>query len=172
MQRWYCTMAHLFTPEPKALIDMVDEEGISIFGTSANILQPWKRLVLRQNSHQLTGFKSHPVDRFAAVLMRALITSTGTSKAIFVCLLFPVVPIFFLFCFGLSNVAGIRRSVAMSWPGMAVEIWDDNGKHIEQKRGAGMHQAFLRCRLAFGMTRKSRNIDPLTSSNTLHLGAW
>ena len=125
-----------FYPEPKALIDMVDEEGISIFGTSAKYIAALEKAgVTPKNSHQLTDLKailstgsplSHESFNYVYRDIKSDLCLSSISGGT------DILSCFVLGCPTLPVYAGQLQCRGL---GMAVEIWDDNGKHIEQKKG-------------------------------------
>jgi len=125
-----------FYPEPKALIDMVDEEGISIFGTSAKYIAALEKAgVTPKISHRLTALKtilstgsplSHESFNYVYRDIKSDLCLSSISGGT------DILSCFVLGCPTLPVYAGQLQCRGL---GMAVEIWDDNGKHIEQKKG-------------------------------------
>ncbi len=125
-----------FYPEPKSLIDMADEENISVFGTSAKYIAALEKAgVTPKSSHQLSGLKailstgsplSHESFRYVYrdIKSDVCLSSISGGTDIVSCFILgsPTLPVYEgqLQCRGL---------------GMAVEIWNDDGLPVEQEKG-------------------------------------
>jgi acetoacetyl-CoA synthetase len=125
-----------FHPEPAALFDLAEEEKVAVFGTSAKYIDACKKAGLRPKD-------THDLGRLRAIL------STGS----------PLVPESFDYvydaiksdvqlasisggtdivsCFVLGNPAGPvhRGEIQMRGLGMAVEVWNEEGRPVTGEKG-------------------------------------
>ncbi len=125
-----------FYPEPKSLIDMAEEEDVSVFGTSAKYIAALEKAgVTPKQSHQLSKLKAilstgSPLSHesfhyvYRDIKEDVCLSSISGGTDIVSCFILgcPTVPVYEgqLQCRGL---------------GMAVEVWDDNGQPVEQEKG-------------------------------------
>jgi len=125
-----------FYPEPKALIDMADEEGISIFGTSAKYIAALEKAgVSPKTSHNLKALKSilstgsplsHESFRYVYQEIKADVCLSSISGGT------DIVSCFILGCPILPVYEGQLQCRGL---GMAVEIWNDAGLSVTQEKG-------------------------------------
>ncbi len=125
-----------FAPGPSAMLDMIDEENISIFGTSAKYIAAIEKEGLKpQQSHQLSALKtilstgsplSHESFRYVyrEVKTDVCLSSISGGTDIVSCFVLgnPCLPVYEgeLQCLGL---------------GMAVAIWNEQGQAVSQEKG-------------------------------------
>jgi len=125
-----------FQPGPEHLMDLIDAEGISIFGTSAKYLAALEKADVEPNqSHQLTALKavlstgsplSHEsFDYVYRTFKKDLCLSSisgGTDIVSCFALGNPVLPVY-------------RGELQCKGLGMAVEVWNDDGKPVIGEKG-------------------------------------
>ena len=125
-----------FARDSVRLLDMIDEEGVTVFGTSAKYLATLEHTGIRPTeSHSLktlrcilsTGSPLNP-DSFDFVYQQikadlALCSISGGTDIIS--------------CFVLGNPNGpvYRGEIQAKGLGMAVEIWNDQGESVRQEKG-------------------------------------
>jgi acetoacetyl-CoA synthetase len=125
-----------FAPGPNAMLDMIDEENISIFGTSAKYIAAIEKEGLKpRRSHQLATLKtilstgsplSHESFRYVyrEIKTDVCLSSISGGTDIVSCFVLgnPCLPVYEgeLQCLGL---------------GMAVAIWNDQGRPVNQEKG-------------------------------------
>tara|TARA_R110000787_G_scaffold113042_3_gene222071 strand:- start:4759 stop:6738 length:1980 start_codon:yes stop_codon:yes gene_type:complete len=125
-----------FAPGPSAMLDMIDEENISIFGTSAKYIAAIEKEGLKpRHSHQLATLKtilstgsplSHESFRYVyrEVKTDVCLSSISGGTDIVSCFVLgnPCLPVYEgeLQCLGL---------------GMAVAIWNEQGQAVSQEKG-------------------------------------
>ena len=125
-----------FAPSPTAMLDMIDEENISIFGTSAKFIAAIeKEGLIPRKSHKLSRLKailstgsplSHESFRYVYrdIKSDVCLSSISGGTDIISCFVLgnPCLPVYEgeLQCFGL---------------GMAVAIWNENGKPVTEEKG-------------------------------------
>lgn len=125
-----------FAPEPTALIDMIDEENISVFGTSAKYIAALEKEGIKpRETHQLEKLKvilstgsplSHESFRYVYrdIKSDVCLSSISGGTDIVSCFVLgnPCLPVYEgeLQCLGL---------------GMAVEIWNDEGESVIEEKG-------------------------------------
>ncbi len=125
-----------FYPKPEALIDMIDEENISIFGCSAKYIAALEKAGVKpRRSHQLSQLKT--------VLSTGSPLSHESFQYVYrevkddVCLASISGGTDIISCFALGNpclpvYAGELQCRGL---GMAVEIWDDNANSVTEEKG-------------------------------------
>ncbi len=140
-----------FAPQPASLIDMIDEEEISIFGTSAKYIAALEKEGIKpRESHKLSRLKailstgsplSHESFRYVYrdVKSDVCLSSISGGTDIVSCFALgnPTLPVYEgeLQCFGL---------------GMAVAIWNDAGESVVEEKGELVcTQPFPCCPIAF-----------------------
>ncbi|GGE34941.1 acetoacetyl-CoA synthetase [Halopseudomonas oceani] len=125
-----------FEPAAERLIDLIDAENISIFGTSAKYLAALEKAGVEPN-------RSHQLSRLKAVL------STGSPLAhegfdyVYrcfkpdLCLSSISGGTDIVSCFALGNPAAPvwRGELQCKGLGMAVEVWDDEGQRLAEGKG-------------------------------------
>ncbi|MBV1931098.1 MAG: acetoacetate--CoA ligase [Porticoccaceae bacterium] len=125
-----------FAPEPNTLIDMIDEENISVFGTSAKYIAALEKEGIKpRETHQLEKLKtilstgsplSHESFRYVYrdIKSDVCLSSISGGTDIVSCFVLgnPCLPVYEgeLQCLGL---------------GMAVAIWNDEGQSVVEKKG-------------------------------------
>jgi len=125
-----------FAPGPSAMLDMIDEENISIFGTSAKFIAAIEKEGLKpRESHRLSRLKailstgsplSHESFRYVyrEVKRDVCLSSISGGTDIISCFVLgnPCLPVYEgeLQCLGL---------------GMAVAIWNENGAPVTEEKG-------------------------------------
>jgi acetoacetyl-CoA synthetase len=125
-----------FAPEPSALIDMIDEENISVFGTSAKYIAALEKEGIKpRETHQLDKLKtilstgsplSHESFRYVYRDIKSdiCLSSISGGTDIVSCFVLgnPCLPVYEgeLQCLGL---------------GMAVAIWNDEGQSVVEEKG-------------------------------------
>lgn len=125
-----------FHPEPARLIDLIDAEGISIFGTSAKFIAALEKAgVIPRESHKLSSLKA--------------ILSTGSPLAhesfeyIYrdvkrdLCLSSISGGTDIVSCFALGNptLPVWRGELQCKGLGMDVQVWNDNGQAVTGEKG-------------------------------------
>jgi len=125
-----------FEPSAERLIDLIDEENISVFGTSAKYLAALEKAGVEPN-------RSHQLSRLKAVL------STGSPLAhegfdyvyrcfkADLCLSSISGGTDIVSCFALGNPTAPvwRGELQCKGLGMAVEVWDDEGQRLAEGKG-------------------------------------
>ncbi len=125
-----------FYPEPHSLIDMIDEESISIFGTSAKYIASLEKFGVRpRTSHKLAKLRSilstgsplshesyNYVYRDFKQDLRLSSISGGTD-------------IVSCFALGNPNLPVWAGEIQCKGLGMAVEFWDEQGNSVKQEKG-------------------------------------
>ena len=125
-----------FEPSAERLIDLIDEENISVFGTSAKYLAALEKAGVEPD-------RSHQLSRLKAVL------STGSPLAhegfdyvyrcfkADLCLSSISGGTDIVSCFALGNPTGPvwRGELQCKGLGMAVEVWDDEGQRLSEGKG-------------------------------------
>lgn len=125
-----------FHPGPERLVDLIDAEGISVFGTSAKYIAALEKANVRpRHTHELRRLKT--------------ILSTGSPLAhesfdyvyrdfkAEVCLSSISGGTDIVSCFALGNPTAPvwRGELQCKGLGMAVEVWDDAGKPVHGEKG-------------------------------------
>ena len=125
-----------FYPEPKSLIDMVEQETVSIFGTSAKYIAALEKAhVVPRAAHNLTKLKtllstgsplSHESFRYVYRDIKADICLSSISGGTDI-----------LSCFVLGNpsLPVWEGEIQCRGLGMAVEIWDEQGNAVTEQKG-------------------------------------
>ena len=125
-----------FYPQPQSLMDMADEEGISIFGTSAKYIEALQKAgVNPAQSHQLSALK--------AVLSTGSPLSDESFRYVYrhikqdICLSSISGGTDILSCFVLGNpcLPVYEGEIQCLGLGMAVEVWDDDGNAVVGEKG-------------------------------------
>ena len=125
-----------FYPQPQSLMDMADEEGISIFGTSAKYIEALQKAGVKPaESHQLSALK--------AVLSTGSPLSDESFRYVYrhikqdICLSSISGGTDILSCFVLGNpcLPVYEGEIQCLGLGMAVEVWDDDGNAVVGKKG-------------------------------------
>ena len=125
-----------FYPEPKSLIDMAEEEQVSIFGAGAKYISALEKAgVVPRETHNLKMLKtllstgsplSHESFRYvyAAIKSDLCLASISGGTDIISCFVLgnPCLPVW-------------EGEIQCSGLGMAVEIWDDQGNTVTQTKG-------------------------------------
>lgn len=125
-----------FYPQPQSLIDMAQDEAISIFGTSAKYLEALQKAGVKPAS-------SHRLDSLKALLSTGSPLSDESFHYVYrdikndICLSSISGGTDILSCFVLGNpclpvYAGEIQCIGL---GMAVEIWDDEGNAVVGQKG-------------------------------------
>ena len=125
-----------FQPGPERLMDLIDAERISIFGTSAKFLAALEKAGVEPNqSHQLTALKvvlstGSPLSHesfdyvYRAFKQDLCLSSISGGTDIVSCFALgnPVLPVY-------------RGELQCKGLGMAVEVWNDDGKPVIGEKG-------------------------------------
>jgi len=140
-----------FAPQPASLIDMIDEENISIFGTSAQYIAALeKEGIVPRESHKLTRLK--------AILSTGSPLSPESFRYVYrdvksdVCLSSISGGTGILSCFALGNpnLPVYEGELQCFGLGMAVAIFNDAGQSVVEEKGELVcTQAFPACPIAF-----------------------
>ena len=125
-----------FYPEPKALIDMAEEERISIFGTSAKYIAALEKAGVKPR-------QSHNLENLKALLSTGSPLSHESFNYVYrdikddLCLASISGGTDILSCFVLGNscLPVWEGEIQCRGLGMAVEIWDSNGKSVTGEKG-------------------------------------
>ncbi|RLA46549.1 MAG: acetoacetate--CoA ligase [Gammaproteobacteria bacterium] len=125
-----------FAPTSEALIDMIDEENISIFGTSAKYIAALEKEGIKpRESHELSGLKtilstgsplSHESFRYVYRDIKSDVCLSSISGGTDI-----------LSCFVLGNpcLPVYEGEIQCIGLGMAVEIWNDSGLPVVAEKG-------------------------------------
>ena len=125
-----------FAPQPASLIDMIDEEEISIFGTSAKYIAALEKEGIKpRENHKLTRLKailstgsplSHESFRYVYrdVKSDVCLSSISGGTGILSC-----------FALGNPNLPVYEGELQCFGLGMAVAIWNDQGQSVVEKKG-------------------------------------
>ncbi|MGB2254823.1 MAG: acetoacetate--CoA ligase [Spongiibacter marinus] len=125
-----------FYPQPQSLMDMADEEGISIFGTSAKYIEALQKAGVKPaESHQLSALK--------ALLSTGSPLSDESFRYVYrhikqdICLSSISGGTDILSCFVLGNpcLPVYEGEIQCLGLGMAVEVWDDDGNAVVGEKG-------------------------------------
>ena len=140
-----------FAPQPASLIDMIDEENISIFGTSAKYIAALeKEGIVPRESHKLTHLKailstgsplSHESFRYVYrdVKKDVCLSSISGGTDIISC-----------FALGNPNLPVYEGELQCFGLGMAVAIWNDTGQSVVEEKGELVcTKPFPSCPIAF-----------------------
>ena len=140
-----------FAPQPASLIDMIDEEDISIFGTSAKYIAALeKEGIVPRESHKLTRLKailstgsplSHESFRYVYrdVKSDVCLSSISGGTDIVSC-----------FALGNPNLPVYEGELQCFGLGMAVAIWNDAGQSVVEEKGELVcTKPFPSCPIAF-----------------------
>ena len=140
-----------FAPQPASLIDMIDEEEISIFGTSAKYIAALeKEGIVPRESHKLTRLKailstgsplSHESFRYVYrdVKSDVCLSSISGGTDIVSC-----------FALGNPNLPVYEGELQCFGLGMAVAIWNDAGQSVVEEKGELVcTKPFPSCPIAF-----------------------
>ena len=140
-----------FAPQPASLIDMIDEEEISIFGTSAKYIAALeKEGIVPRESHKLTRLKailstgsplSHESFRYVYrdVKNDVCLSSISGGTDIVSC-----------FALGNPNLPVYEGELQCFGLGMAVAIWNDAGQSVVEEKGELVcTKPFPSCPIAF-----------------------
>ena len=125
-----------FHPKPDVLFDLIDQESITVFGVSAKFLSnAQKEMVSPLESHQLNSLRclistGSPLtdEGFGYVYEKIkqelhLVSMTGGTDLIS------------CFILGNPNLPVYSGELQSPGLGMAVDIWDDSGNPIKEKKG-------------------------------------
>ena len=126
-----------FAPKESVLFDYAQDEKFTLFGTSAKYIDACKKAGLAPDQDARSVVVAvDDLDRLAAWRPKASITSTTRSSRICISPRSPAAP---TSCRASCSAIRPRRCIAArSRPpglGMAVDVWSDEGKHIEQEKG-------------------------------------
>ncbi|MGY2171260.1 acetoacetate--CoA ligase [Pseudomonas gingeri] len=125
-----------FHPGPQRLLDLIDSEGISVFGTSPKYLAALEEAGLSpRHSHQLTRLKTllstgsplspHSYDYvYREIKSELCLSSMSGGTDIVSC-----------FVSGNPMLPVTRGEMQCKSLGMAVEVWDDNGRPLRGEKG-------------------------------------
>ena len=125
-----------FYPEPDTLIDMIDAEDISIFGTSAKYIAALEKAGIKPR-------ESHKLTYLSTILSTGSPLSVESFEYVYrdikenVCLSSISGGTDIISCFALGNTTlpVYRGEIQCRGLGMAVDILDDQGKLIRQQKG-------------------------------------
>ncbi len=140
-----------FAPQPASLIDMIDEENISIFGTSAKYIAALeKEGIVPRESHKLTHLKailstgsplSHESFRYVYrdIKKNVCLSSISGGTDIVSC-----------FALGNPNLPVYEGELQCFGLGMAVAIWNEAGQSVVEEKGELVcTKPFPSCPIAF-----------------------
>ncbi len=125
-----------FQPGPERLTDMIDAEGISLFGTSAKYLAALEKAGVEPNkSHRLLGLKG--ILSTGSPLSDTSFDYVYQSFKADVCLSSISGGTDIVSCFALGNpvLPVYRGELQCKGLGMAVEVWNDAGKPVVGEKG-------------------------------------
>ena len=125
-----------FYPDGNILWDYAEQEGITVFGTSAKYLD-----VLKNEGHDFT--RSHNLEKLRSLLSTGSVLSPEAYDYVYqnikqdICLSSISGGTDILSCFALgSPTLPVRRGELQSKGlGMQVEVWDENGKAVIAEKG-------------------------------------
>ncbi|MCU1719702.1 acetoacetate--CoA ligase [Pseudomonas sp. 5P_5.1_Bac1] len=125
-----------FHPGPERLLDLIDAEGISVFGTSAKYLAALEHAGLHPRH-------SHRLERLRLLLSTGSPLSPHSYDYVFrdikddICLVSMSGGTDIVSCFVLGNpTLPVRRGVIQcKGLGMAVEVWNDQGRPVLDEKG-------------------------------------
>lgn len=125
-----------FHPGAERLIDLIDAENISIFGTSAKYLAALEKAGIKPRS-------THKLERLKAILSTGSPLSHESFEYVYreiksdLCLSSISGGTDIVSCFALGNpVLPVRRGeLQCKGLGMAVEVWNDDGKPVKGEKG-------------------------------------
>ncbi|MFW3894643.1 acetoacetate--CoA ligase [Pseudomonas bharatica] len=125
-----------FHPGPERLLDLIDAEGISVFGTSAKYLAALEQAGLRPRH-------SHRLERLRLLLSTGSPLSPHSYDYVYrelksdLCLASMSGGTDIVSCFVLGNpTLPVRRGVIQcKGLGMAVEVWNDQGRPVLDEKG-------------------------------------
>ena len=125
-----------FHPAAGALIDMIDEEGISLFGTSAKYLSALEKADVKpRESHQLTKLKA--IFSTGSPLSHESFDYVYRDFKADVCLSSISGGTDIISCFALGNpvLPVVRGELQCIGLGMDVKIFDEQGKSVVNEKG-------------------------------------
>ncbi|WP_343573761.1 acetoacetate--CoA ligase [Pseudomonas sp.] len=125
-----------FHPGPERLIDLIDAEGISVFGTSAKYIAALEKANVRPR-------QTHSLERLKAILSTGSPLAHESFDYVYrdikpdLCLSSISGGTDIVSCFALGNPAAPvwRGELQCKGLGMAVEVWDDAGKPVRGEKG-------------------------------------
>jgi acetoacetyl-CoA synthetase len=125
-----------FFPDANAMVDMIDEETISIFGTSAKFITSLEKAGIKPR-------ESHKLEKLKSILSTGSPLSPESFEYVYrdfksnVCLSSISGGTDIISCFALGNpsLPVWPGEIQCSGLGMAVEIWDDQESPIKQRKG-------------------------------------
>ena len=125
-----------FYPEPKSLIDLVEQEQVSIFGTSAKYISALEKAGVNPN-------KTHDLLHLRTMLSTGSPLSQESFRYVYrdikadLCLASISGGTDIIACFVLGNpwLPVWEGEIQCRGLGMAVEIWDDDGRSVWQQKG-------------------------------------
>jgi len=125
-----------FYPDAKALIDLVEAEQVSIFGTSAKYLSALEKAGVNPN-------KTHNLSQLRTLLSTGSPLSQESFRYVYrdikadLCLASISGGTDIIACFVLGNpwLPVWEGEIQCRGLGMAVEIWDDQGRAVRQQKG-------------------------------------
>ncbi|MGX5914389.1 acetoacetate--CoA ligase [Aliidiomarina sp. Khilg15.8] len=135
-----------FYPEPKSLIDMIDDEQITIFGTSAKYLSALEKAEVKPaQSHSLTSLKS--ILTTGSVLPPESFDYVYRDFKEDVCLSSISGGTDIVSCFALGNpiLPVYRGQLQCRGLGLKVNIYDDQGRPVREEKGELVCEAPFPC---------------------------
>ncbi|MCY1412556.1 Acetyl-coenzyme A synthetase [compost metagenome] len=125
-----------FHPGPERLMDLVDAEGISVFGTSAKYIAGLEKAGLRPR-------ETHRLERLKAILSTGSPLAHESFDYVYrdiraeLCLSSISGGTDIVSCFALGNPTGPvwRGELQCKGLGMAVEVWDEAGQPVHGDKG-------------------------------------
>ncbi|RUO27069.1 acetoacetate--CoA ligase [Aliidiomarina minuta] len=135
-----------FAPKPEALIDLIDEEKITIFGTSAKYLSALEKADVKpRQSHQLHSLKS--ILTTGSVLPPESFDYVYRDIKEDVCLSSISGGTDIVSCFALGNpiLAVYRGQLQCRGLGLKVNIYNDEGEAIREEKGELVCEAPFPC---------------------------
>ncbi len=140
-----------FAPKASSLIDMIDEEDISIFGTSAKYISALEKEGIKPR-------ESHKLSRLKAILSTGSPLSHESFRYVYrdvksdVCLssISGGTDIVSCFALGNPNLPVYEGELQCFGLGMAVAIWNDEGQSVLEEKGELVcTKPFPSCPIAF-----------------------
>ncbi len=140
-----------FAPSANAMLDMIDQENISIFGTGAKYIAALEKAGVRPG-------ETHRLDKLKTILSTGSPLSHESFRYVYrdikndVCLSSISGGTDIISCFVLGNscLPVYEGEIQCLGLGMAVEIWDDAGHPVTQQKGELVcTQPFPSCPISF-----------------------
>lgn len=125
-----------FAPSPEAMMDLIDQEGITVFGTSAKYLAALEKADVKPN-------QSHSLNTLRAILTTGSVLPPESFDYVYrdiksdICLSSISGGTDIVSCFALGNpiLPVYRGQLQCRGLGLAVNVYDDNGKPVTEQKG-------------------------------------